>query len=121
MTHILFADTSHPKAYGFDDLAAHAMGGTESSLLRTAQILSNRSHQITIFQQQRNENVQQHKIHFIGPKGLDQLTSPEHVIVLRKFPQLINFKQHFFTSGSTPIKIGNMYSNAASVLNRPGN
>ncbi len=99
MTHILFADTSHPKAYDFNDLAAQAMGGTESSLLRTAKILNDQGHQVTIFQQQRTDNIEQHNIHFIGPQDLSELQSaehaPEHVIVLRKFPQLINFKQHF--------------------------
>ena len=61
MVHILFADTSHPKPYGFDDLAAQAMGGTESSLLRTAKILSSHNHQVTVFQQQRKASEQQTK------------------------------------------------------------
>ena len=95
MTHILFADTSHPKAYDFDDLAAQAMGGTESSLLRTAKILSDQGHQVTIFQQHRTDNCEQHNIPFIGRQSLKQISPPAHVVVLRKFPQLINFKQHF--------------------------
>jgi len=99
MAHILFADTSHPKAYDFDDLVAQAMGGTESSLLRTAQILSKQGHQVTIFQQHRDKKSTQHNILFIGPDLLYRLQAvgyaPDHVIVLRKFPQLINFKQHF--------------------------
>ncbi len=107
MAHILFADTSHPKPYDFNDLAAQAMGGTESSLLRTAKILNDHGHQVTIFQQQRDQNLKQHNIHFIGPNDLKQPKSSQqdtnhthkqqtdHVVVLRKFPQLINLKQHF--------------------------
>jgi glycosyltransferase involved in cell wall biosynthesis len=95
MTHILFADTSHPKAYDFDDLAAHAMGGTESSLLRTADILQKNQHQITIFQQHRETNTEQHGIRFIGPKDLINTNPPEHVVILRKFPQLLVFQHHF--------------------------
>ncbi len=95
MTHILFADTSHPKAYDFTDLAAQAMGGTESSLLRTAKILSNQGHRITVFQQQRTKPITQHNISFIGPADLAVSAPPEHVVVLRKFPQLRAFQQQF--------------------------
>ena len=95
MTHILFADTSHPKPYDFDDLVAHAMGGTESSLLRTAKILSSQGHQVTIFQQHRTATKKQHHILFLGPSKLTPSLMPDHVVVLRKFPQLIQFKQHF--------------------------
>lgn len=95
MTHILFADTSHPKPYDFDDLAAHAMGGTESSLLRTARILARHQHQVTVFQQHRSHPTEQHGIHFIGPEDLRQITAPEQVVILRKFPQLTVFQKHF--------------------------
>ncbi len=95
MTHILFADSSHPKPYDFDDLVAHAMGGTESSLLRTAKILNDHNHQVTIFQQHRTQTTQQHGITFIGPNDLSGLDQPEHVIILRKFPQLLVFQQQF--------------------------
>jgi len=95
MSHILFADTSHPKPYDFGDLVAHAMGGTESSLLRTAKILSDKAHQVTVFQQHRNHALEQHGIQFIGPQELSKLNQPEHVIVLRKFPQLIAFQRQF--------------------------
>ncbi|MEZ5472694.1 MAG: glycosyltransferase [Marinicella sp.] len=95
MTHILFADTSHPKPYDFEDLAAHAMGGTESSLLRTAQILSIHGYQVTVFQQYRSTVCNQQTVHFIGPDHLTQITSPDHVVILRKFPQLIVFQKQF--------------------------
>ncbi len=95
MTHILFADTSHPKPYDFDDLAAHAMGGTESSLLRTAKILSNNGHQVTVFQQHRSQPEHQKGIQFIGPDQLEKLTGIDHVILLRKFPQVLVFQKKF--------------------------
>ncbi len=95
MANILFADTSHPKPYDFDDLAARAMGGTESSLLRTARILSLNNHQVTVFQQNRSQKKQQHNIDFIGPNDLTQTQAPDHVVILRKFPQLMVFQQHF--------------------------
>lgn len=95
MTHILFADTSHPKAYDFEDLAAQAMGGTESSLLRTAQILSNQGHQITVFQQHRVESEQQNAIDFIGPPQLNKLSNIDHIIILRKFPQVLVWQKRF--------------------------
>jgi glycosyltransferase involved in cell wall biosynthesis len=95
MTHILFADTSHPKPYDFDDLTNHAMGGTESSLLRTASILSNQGHQVTVFQQHRTQTAQQNGVGFIGPNQIPATVPPDHVVILRKFPQLIIFQQHF--------------------------
>jgi glycosyltransferase involved in cell wall biosynthesis len=99
MTHILFADTSHPKAYDFDDLVAQAMGGTESSLLRTAQILSKHGHAVSVFQQQRSASIEQQGIHFVGPDHLSNIQKPEHVIILRKFPQLIVWQQRFPQAG----------------------
>ncbi len=96
MAHILFADTSHPKPYDFVSLATYAMGGTESSLLRTAHILKNHGHNITIFQQRRTKATRQNSIDFIGPAQLESLQeSPQHVIVLRKFPQVLVFQKHF--------------------------
>ena len=95
MTHILFADTSHPKPYGFNDLAAHAMGGTESSLLRTAQILHHHGHQITVYQKNRLHNEIQNGIQLIGPDTLATLEQVDHVIILRKFPQVLVLQKQF--------------------------
>lgn len=95
MCHILFADTTHPKPYDFNDLATHAMGGTESSLLRTADIIGNNNHQITIYQRNRISSTSQHNIHFIGPNQLATIDQPDHVVILRKFPQLLVFQKHF--------------------------
>lgn len=95
MAHILFADTSHPKTYDFDDLRVHAMGGTESSLLRTAKILHNKGHQVTVYQQNRYQAVKQKQINFVGPNQLTTMDSPDHVVILRKFPQIRIFQQYF--------------------------
>lgn len=95
MAHILFADTTHPKPYNFDDLNAQAMGGTESSLLRTAKTLSNHKHQVTVFQQHCAAQYEQLDVTFIGPDQLSHIPRPDHVVVLRKFPQIIVFQKHF--------------------------
>ncbi len=95
MVRILFVDTSHPKPYDFDTLAAHATGGTESSLLRTAAILAEHDHQVTIYQQSRTQTFEQHNIKFIGPKQLTTIDAPDHVVILRKFPQILVFQKHF--------------------------
>lgn len=95
MAHILLADTSHPKAYDFEHLAAQAMGGTESSLLRTAAILASHGHRLTVFQQARELAVEQQGIDFIGPELLAELSAPDHIVVLRKFPQLLTLQQKF--------------------------
>lgn len=95
MSHILFVDTSHPKPYNFDDLNAHAMGGTESSLLRTAKILRDNEHKVTVYQQHCAEQYEQNGISFIGPSHLSLISNPDHVVILRKFPQIIVFQQHY--------------------------
>ncbi len=98
MAHILFADTSHPKAYDFTDMAAHAMGGTESSLLRTAKILQSKGHQVTVYQQQRNQANSQHQVEFIGTNELEQIADVDHVVILRKYPQILVFQKQFPTA-----------------------
>ncbi len=95
MAHILFADTTHPKPYDFNDLKDQAMGGTESSLLRTTAILANSGHHITVFQQARTETQNHTDILFTGPDQLTTVEPPDHVVILRKFPQLKVFQQHF--------------------------
>lgn len=95
MAHILFADTTHPKPYGFPELAAQAMGGTESSVLRTAAILANKGHPVTVFQQARDGATEHSGIQFIGPAQLATTSAPNHVVVLRKFPQLKVFEKQF--------------------------
>lgn len=95
MSHILFVDTTHPKPYDYDDLAAQAMGGTESSVLRTAKLLSQQGHQVSIYQQNRSQADMQQNIYLLGSPQLSQLSNPDHVIVLRKFPQLRVFQNHY--------------------------
>ncbi|MCX7554364.1 glycosyltransferase family 4 protein [Marinicella sp. S1101] len=95
MAHIFFADTTHPKPYGFAELAAQAMGGTESSVLRTAAILAKNDHAVTVFQQARDGATEHSGIQFIGPQQLATISAPDHVVVLRKFPQLKVFEKHF--------------------------
>lgn len=91
---IAFIDTTYPEAYDFDTLAAQAIGGTESSILRTAAILADIGHEVSIIQHTRQENLTQRQVKFWSrAEGLQQ--GFDHVIVLRKWPQLKTYQQHF--------------------------
>lgn len=94
MSRILFIDTTYPKAYDFDTLSSEAMGGTESSILRTAAILADCGHDVSIIQHSRQESYTQCQVKFWSQsEGLKQAF--EHVIVLRKWPQLKAYQKHF--------------------------
>ncbi|WP_179952260.1 glycosyltransferase [Marinicella rhabdoformis] len=94
MKHILFVDSTYPKPYDFDTLAQQAMGGTESSILRTAEILQKQGHQVAICQHARKQVVEQQQITFHSTASC-QTETFDHVVVLRKLPQLIQYQQHF--------------------------
>lgn len=97
---VLFCDHSHPQAYDFDSLQNKAIGGTESSLLRLAKILTDNGHQVSIWQQARNHAITQQQIHFIGPDGLVEMKSPDRIVVLRKDKQL-KYWQNQYPKAST--------------------
>ncbi|KAA3640355.1 MAG: glycosyltransferase [Proteobacteria bacterium] len=91
---VLLCDSSHPKSYDFDNLTQHAIGGTESSLLRIAAIFAHH-HQVTVYQQARQQAAQQNNVHFIGPQQCDQLEPVDAVVVLRKNQELKSWQQRF--------------------------
>ncbi len=90
----LFIDTTFPIPYDFDTLSNQAMGGTESSILRTALILSQQKHQVFILQHSRQQKLTQKGISFLGPEQSQEVT-PTHVIILRKWPALKTYQKHY--------------------------
>ncbi len=91
---IAFIDTTYPDAYDYDTLSSQAMGGTESSILRTAAILAGIGHDVSIIQHNRKESFTQCQVQFWSRvEGLQQ--DFDHVVVLRKWPQLKAYQQHF--------------------------
>lgn len=94
MSRILFIDTTYPKAYDFDTLLSQAMGGTESSILRTAAILAGCGHDVSIIQHSRQDSYTQCQVKFWRrDDGMAQTF--DHVIVLRKWPQLKTYQKYF--------------------------
>lgn len=73
------------------------MGGTESSILRTAEILQNQGHDVAICQHSRKENAVQNHITFHSQTS-SQADTFDHVVVLRKLPQLIKYQKQFPTA-----------------------
>ncbi len=97
MSRILFIDSTYPKPYDFTTLSEQAMGGTESSVLRTAEILSKNGFQVAICQHVRESQMIQNNITFHSTKSC-QSASFDHVVVLRKLPQLISYQKQFKNS-----------------------
>ncbi|MCF6300335.1 MAG: glycosyltransferase family 4 protein [Proteobacteria bacterium] len=99
MKTVLFVDTTHPEAYDFSTQEFQAVGGTESSLLRTAKILAENGFQVTVYQQARTKS--QHKqqgVLFIGLGDLQNIVELDHIVILRKFKQINLFRQRFPTA-----------------------
>ena len=93
--HILWCDSSHPAAYDFNTLAQQAIGGTESSVLRLAELIAASHHRVTVFQHARRQQQQQNGVEFIGPQQKKQLQAVDVIVVLRKDRQLTDWQQRF--------------------------
>ena len=87
MSRIWFIDSTYPESYDFETLSSRAMGGTESSILRTAEILQKQGHDVAICQHSRDFRVEQQQITFHSQNSC-QSEAFDHVVVLRKLPQL---------------------------------
>jgi len=92
---ILWCDSSHPTAYDFNTLKQQAIGGTESSLLRLAGLFASNNHQVTIYQQARQQSQHQNGVSYIGPQQIHQLENIDAIVVLRKDKQLKIWQQRF--------------------------
>ncbi len=113
---VLFCDHSHPQAYDYNTLKNKAIGGTESSLLRLANILAVNGHQVTIWQQARKHTITQNQVYFIGPDALVELEPPDRIMVLRKDKQL-KFWQNQYPDATTYLWL-HTYKKPEFVLKR---
>lgn len=52
---IVFVDTVCPKAYDSESLEREAMGGTEATVIRVAEGLATRGHEVSVYQHKRKE------------------------------------------------------------------
>ena len=91
---VLFLDNTYPKAYQSSTLQEQAIGGTEASVVKTAQILSQQLN-VIVAQKYRIENcVESEHLQFI-PKFDIKSTSPDFIIILRKFPLVKEMRKQF--------------------------
>ena len=94
MSHIVFVDVTHPKAYDFSTLEQQALGGTEASVLRTAEILS-KQHQVSIYQKSRSQADEACGVSFLNQQQWDQIETADVIIVLRHFKTVQTLHQRF--------------------------
>jgi len=91
---ILFLDNTYPKAYQISTLKKQALGGTESSIVRTAMILSQK-HKVFVAQKFREKmHTESLNLSFIPKSDIDQL-KPDFIVVLRKYPLLKGLSLQF--------------------------
>lgn len=84
---ILILDNTYPKAYQLSTLKEQGIGGTESSVVKTALILSSQ-HQVYVAQKYRTETtIENENCRFIPKSEINKL-KPDDIIVLRKYSVL---------------------------------
>ena len=91
---ILFLDNTYPKAYQLSTLKQQAIGGTESSVVKTAVILSKEYKVIVAQKHREKETIESESLSFI-PKSQMHKTNPDFIVVLRKYPLLKELKKQF--------------------------
>jgi glycosyltransferase involved in cell wall biosynthesis len=91
---ILFLDNTYPQAYQQSTLKEKAIGGTESSIIKTASILS-KHYKVFVAQKSRTEfHIENTNLTYI-PKIQINKIKPDYIIVLRKYPLLKELKKQF--------------------------
>jgi len=91
---VLFLDNTYPKAYQSSTLVEQAIGGTEASVIKTAQILS-AHYNVVVAQKYRIEScVESKSLQFIPKFDINSI-HPDYVVVLRKFPLLAQMQKQF--------------------------
>lgn len=114
---ILFVDNTYPEPYQVSTLVEKSIGGTESSIIRTAQILST-EYKVYVAQKYRFEQcVENDNLKFIPKTDIKSIT-PNYVIVLRKYKVLK--EMHKLYPQSTMFLWLHTYKNYEYVLKRPG-
>ena len=91
---VLFIDNTYPKPYQVSTLDTQAIGGTESSVIKTALILS-KVFRVFVAQKFRKEFCSENEnLQFISKKHINKL-APDYIVVLRKYPLLKILKKQF--------------------------
>ncbi len=91
---ILFLDNTYPKAYQLSTLIEQAIGGTESSVVKTALILSQKYNVIVAQKFRDTLHAENDSLCFIPKSKMDK-TKPDFIVVLRKYPLLKELKKQF--------------------------
>ena len=91
---ILFLDNTYPEPYQVSTLESQAIGGTESSIIKTAQILS-KFYRVLVAQKYRqNLHIENEQLSFIPKKTMTQY-NPDYIVILRKYPILKAIQKSF--------------------------
>jgi glycosyltransferase involved in cell wall biosynthesis len=91
---ILFLDNTYPKAYQLSTLKQQAIGGTESSVVKTALLLSKEYNVFVAQKYREDEHRESESLSFI-PKSQMHKINPDFIVVLRKYPLLKKLKKKF--------------------------
>ncbi|MFK8013316.1 MAG: glycosyltransferase [Marinicellaceae bacterium] len=114
---ILFIDNTYPEPYQLVTITEKALGGTESSIIRTAELLSVR-YKVYVAQKYRKKiHKESAHLHFIPKSSIENL-NPDFVIVLRKYTVLKEMSK-LFPNAKIYLWI-HTYKNYEYVLKRPG-
>lgn len=92
---ITFVDTKYPSAYDSDVLRSRGLGGTEATVIRIAQALSQR-HDVTVIQVNREQaTVESPSLRFLPGASLkDAVRDADHVVLIQKTRLLRRIARH---------------------------
>lgn len=91
---VIFLDNTYPTPYQVSTLDEHAIGGTESSIVKTAVILS-KIYNVFVAQKSRKQaNQESEYLKFIAKDEM-YVIKADFIIVLRKYPLLKKLKERF--------------------------
>ena len=91
---LLFLDNTFPFAYQQSTLQEQALGGTESSIIKTASILSELYNVFVAQKSRTTTHRESENLSFI-PKHRIYKLNPDFIVVLRKYPLLKGLHQQF--------------------------
>lgn len=81
---ILFLDNTYPHAYSLETLNKQALGGTESSIINTAHILSQKYNVLVAQKYRDNEISESESLKFISKNQIKKY-NPDYIVVVRKY------------------------------------
>lgn len=87
---LLFLDSSNPKPYDAETLRTEPMGGTEASVVRVAEGLAARGHNVIVAQKGRSA-AGQGQAKYIGLDHLDQIAKTPHAVISLRSPSLVHW------------------------------